>query len=179
MSTLLPGHTQNGIKAAKHGGDAAERLSAVGNDADGSYLAGNGGDDTLGGGRYNDILVGGEGNDQMFGGDGADTFRFYGQDAALDYHRSAGADMDFIRDLDFSEGDRLDFRDFSGADENGLIRSWDQLAMLVEAEGGWEASPVANNGNLSLFIDLGDGVSQTIVITGGWAAYETAVNGLD
>lgn len=144
------------------------------NNPNGSYLAGNGGDDTLRGTRYNDILVGGEGSDVMAGGAGADTFRFYGEAVSLDYLKAGGNDVDKIFDLTFSEGDKLDFTGFGEAAANGVIRSFADLANLV-AGSDWTASRQnVNNDNLVIKYDFGDGVSQSIVISNGWNAYIAA-----
>jgi Ca2+-binding RTX toxin-like protein len=153
-------------------GDAGGNDIKATNNAAGTYLAGNGGNDTLRGGKYNDILVGGEGNDSMFGGDGGDTFRFYGENAALDYLKSDGAETDRIFDLDFSEGDRIDLRDFAEAGVSGVIDSFDDLAALVNST-SWEACKGAGD-NLVISYDFGGGVSQTIIITNGWTAFDAA-----
>lgn len=152
-------------------------LRATNNSA-GSYLAGNGGDDTLRGGRHSDILVGGEGNDSMFGGDGADTFRFHGDAASLAYLKADGVETDRIFDLDFSEGDRLDIRDFSEAAANDVVNSYEDLVALVN-NSGWEAARAgANNDNLVLTYDFGGGVSQSIIVTNGWQAFLDAGGGM-
>jgi Ca2+-binding RTX toxin-like protein len=155
-------------------GNAGNNDIGATKDVDGSYLAGNGGNDTLRGGKYNDILVGGEGNDSMFGGDGADTFRFFGENTALSYLKADGVETDRIYDLDFSEGDRLDMRDFGEASANALVKSFADLVALVDGS-GWEASQQSpNNNNLVITYDFGGGVSQSIIISNGWQAFVDA-----
>lgn len=159
-------------KLAQHGGSNNDDLAAMTNN--GAYLAGNGGDDILRGWRGNDILVGGEGNDSMFGGGGADTFRFFGLEGALSYQKPDGVETDRIFDLNFGEGDRLDFQGFGEDGANAIVRSWEQLADLVDAS-GWEAArQSSNNNNLVLTYDFGNGIVQNIVISNGWAAYDGA-----
>ena len=164
-------------KAGVHGDGGNNDLRAVYNDKDGSYLAGNGGDDILRGGNYNDILLGGEGDDLMFGGKGADTFRFYGENGALSYQKPAGADVDKIFDLSFADGDRLDFQGFADSAANGVIKSFADLVALVN-NSGWTATEQAPgsaiNDNLVLHYDMGCGVSQTIIISNAWDAYLAA-----
>lgn len=147
------------------------------NNKEGTYLAGNGGDDILRGGRYSDTLIGGEGDDLMFGGAGADTFRFFGENGALSYQKPAGADVDKIFDLSFAEGDRLDFRDFAESAANAVVKSFADLVALVN-NSGWTATEQAPgnpiNDNLVLHYDLGGGASQTIIISNGWDAFVAA-----
>lgn len=165
-------------KAAVHGDGENNELRAVYNDKNGSYLAGNGGDDILRGGHYNDILVGGEGDDLMFGGRGADTFRFFGENGTLSYQKPAGNDVDRIFDLNFADGDRLDFQEFAKEGANAMIRSFDDLVALVNNGSGWTATEQTpgnpKNDNLVLHYDMGDGVSQTIIISNAWDAFHAA-----
>lgn len=84
------------------GGGGAEALIGGGG-AD--VLFARAGDDWLEGGAGNDRLTGGQGSDFLIGGAGADNFLFYGADLA------DGA-RDVILDLDFAEGDRLNFAHF-------------------------------------------------------------------
>lgn len=160
-------------KSAVYGGSGVDDIKAT-NNKEGTYLAGNGGDDILRGGKYNDILVGGEGNDVMFGGDGADTFRFYGDSTALSYMKPDGAETDKIFDLDFSEGDRLDFTGFSDSSANAVVKSFADLVALVNSSGWTAADQSPHNDNLVLTYDFGGGVSQTIIITNGWDAFVAA-----
>ncbi len=160
-------------KDAVYGDGGANDIKAT-NNKEGTYLAGNGGDDILRGGKYNDILVGGEGNDQMFGGDGADTFRFYGDSTALTYLKPDGAETDKIYDLDFSEGDRLDLTGFSEGAANAVVKSFADLVALVNNSGWTAVDQSPNNDNLVLSYDFGGGVSQTIIITNGWDAFAAA-----
>jgi Ca2+-binding RTX toxin-like protein len=181
-------------KAAVFGTSGNNDIRAT-NDVDGTYLAGNGGDDTLRGGRYNDVLVGGEGDDNMSGGSGADAFVFYGDNAALSYQRPGGvpfvdnqedetdapdyADVDRIFDLTFAEGDKIVIRDYSEASANAVLRSWEDIVDLVDAS-GWEASrQAAGNNNLVISYDFGDGISQSIVISNGWSNYVEASGSLE
>lgn len=83
----------------------ADRLSGSNRD---DILLGGAGNDTLSGGRGDDVLSGGAGNDALAGGAGADRFVF---DAA-DLH---GHQVDIVRDLNFAEGDRLEFSGFNAA----------------------------------------------------------------
>lgn len=75
--------------------------AGAGNDT----IWGRGGDDWIEGGAGNDLLIGGTGSDVLFGGEGSDQFRFDGKDL------EAGA-RDVIADLDFGEGDQIQFRRF-------------------------------------------------------------------
>lgn len=163
-------------KSAVHDGAGDGDIRAT-NNPEGTYLAGNAGDDVLRGGKYNDILVGGEGNDLMFGGAGADTFRFYGDSATSSAVKPAGADVDKIFDLSFAEGDRLDFTGFGEAAANAVIKSFADLVALVGSS-GWTATEQApnnpNNDNLVLSYDFGGGISQTIIISHGWDAFVAA-----
>lgn len=153
------------------------------NDPDGTMLRGGGGDDILRGGRFDDILVGGEGNDQMFGGDGADQFRFF-------LNEVSGTDTDYIRDLDFCEGDTLVFGNFAAgtfSDATGVdgytngtaatVSSFEGLKALVEGDGcgplGWTAAQRGTSDVLILSYTDGS-VTQEIQITGGWNAYLNA-----
>ena len=63
-----------------------------------SGLAGN---DTLSGGDGNDTLIGGAGRDSLTGGNGADLFVY------TDFTDSLVGGTDFIRDLNFTQGDKI------------------------------------------------------------------------
>ncbi len=65
------------------GTDGNDNLTTLGAMSNGSYLYGNGGDDTLIGSRGNDLLVGGSGNDTMLGGQGYDTYFIRPADADI------------------------------------------------------------------------------------------------
>jgi Ca2+-binding RTX toxin-like protein len=157
-------------KAGVFGTSGDDDIKAT-NDVDGSYLAGNGGDDILRGGRYNDVLVGGEGDDEMVGGGGADAFVFYGLQSNLGYLKPEADDVDRVRDLTFSQGDKMVISSYAEASANAVIRSWADIVDLVDGS-GWEASREGlGNNNLVISYDLGEGVSQTIVITNGWSQY--------
>ena len=84
------------------GGGGADAL--VGGDG-ADVLFARAGDDWLEGGAGNDRLTGGAGSDFLIGGAGADNFVFYGADFGDGAH-------DVILDLDFTEGDRLNFAHF-------------------------------------------------------------------
>lgn len=135
----------------------------------GSHLNGNQGNDILRGGRGDDIMTGGQGNDWMYGGDGGDTFRFFGTDTTSSGNLPTGVETDKIFDLDFSEGDALQFLAFSECEANTTVNSWEDLAQLVH-DTNWAATENAN-GTLTLSYDFGGGVVQNIVITGGAAHF--------
>lgn len=145
----------------------------------GSLIAGNGGDDVLRGGKSDDILVGGAGNDKLYGGSGADQFRFFG-------NRVEGAsDVDSIYDLSFAQGDTMVFGQYNGlfsTDAEGLngfasgnsaiISSFAGLAAAFEASGG----RITYSGNaavdlLVMNFDTGNGTTQSIRISNGYAAF--------
>ncbi len=71
----------------------------------GLVLTGTTGADTLIGGAGNDTIIGGAGWDVLSGGDGADLF----------VYRARSERLDHIRDMDVTEGDRLDISAVFGA----------------------------------------------------------------
>lgn len=85
-----------GSQGGAENGDAGNDFIAGGSGAD--VISGGAGDDILSGGAGADILTGGDGRDILSGGAGADTFQFKG---------NFGADT--ITDLNFAEGDKLNF----------------------------------------------------------------------
>lgn len=153
------------------------------NDVDGTILNGGAGNDALRGGRYDDILSGGSGNDSYYGGDGADQFRFFGNQI------DGAGDTDKVLDLDFSEGDSIVFGNYgaeSFADTDGAnayngggdvqISSWEGLVAAVQQLG--ERATVSQKGTtdvLILSIMVGEQI-QEIQITGGFAAFQNAMN---
>jgi hypothetical protein len=86
-----------------HGTSGADRLFGTHHD---DIMLGGAGNDILSGGRGDDVLVGGAGNDAMTGGAGADRFVFNAADLT-------GRETDIVRDLNFAEGDRLEFSGFT------------------------------------------------------------------
>lgn len=71
-------------------------------------MVGGAGNDTLVGNRGNDMLMGGTGDDVLHGGVGADTFYFSGLTLK-------GREIDQIRDLTFTDGDRMVFSGFDAS----------------------------------------------------------------
>ncbi len=164
------------------GGDAGNNdIQSSG--PNGTVLNGLAGDDILRGGRGDDILTGGSGNDQLWGGNGADQFRFFGNNI------EGSSDLDKIYDLDFSEGDTLVFGNYGAvhfADGDGInafnggaaaqISSWAGLVKMVEDSDLVSVSRKNQTDVLILTIDNGEGQTQTIHISGGWAAYSAAAS---
>lgn len=162
-------------------GNVDDDIRAVSTDRDGSILSGGDGNDILRGGKYDDVLIGGSGNDQMFGGAGADQFRFFGNDI------EGGSDTDFLRDLNFDEGDILVFGSYAAGTfgrEDGLIGhtggtaasiiSWEGVVNAVNGSDAVGASrQSAGNDNLILTVSV-NGSTQNLVITNGWSAYTAA-----
>jgi Ca2+-binding RTX toxin-like protein len=167
-------------KSVVRGNAASNNLRAVVNDTDGTYFVGNAGDDILRGGRYDDILFGGTGNDEMFGGLGADVFKFSNVFEA--------GDVDKIRDLNFADGDVIQFTAFASgtfADANGIdaradgtgayIQSTAGLVALVNASAsdGFYATQRGTSNTLVLHISNGS-IEQTIELTGQWLSFVQA-----
>ncbi|MDP3815961.1 VCBS domain-containing protein, partial [Pseudomonas sp.] len=71
-------------------------------------INGGAGNDKLDGGTGDDILIGGAGDDILFGGSGADSFVW----------QAGNTGNDVIKDLNFSEGDRIDLSDLLQGEEN-------------------------------------------------------------
>jgi Ca2+-binding RTX toxin-like protein len=148
------------------------------NDEDGTVFTSGFGNDTLRGGNYDDLFQGGAGNDEMFGGKGADQFSFFGGQAKAK-DALEGDDTDYIRDLNFGEGDFIllgGFGDgkftktgtvnaFDGGNDV-IIDSFQDLVDLAEA-GSITLSRVNGNNNLLVAITNDQGFTQTISITGG------------
>jgi hypothetical protein len=170
---LPPGHVSDGMKAGISGTNGNDDIAAVSNDADGTRLFGNQGNDVLRGGKYNDVLVGGQGDDEMAGGGGADIFAFYGLETLSSGARPTGNETDKIRDLNFAEGDMLAFASFAEASANAVIKSYDDLVDLVN-NSHWSASEKKGNGNLTITYDFGEGVVQNIVLTAAVGSEMTA-----
>ncbi|WP_150290558.1 calcium-binding protein [Sphingobium estronivorans] len=164
------------------GGDAGDNdIRASG--LNGTILNGQAGDDILRGGRGDDILTGGAGDDQLWGGAGADQFRFFGNNIG------GASDLDKIYDLNFSDGDTLVFGNYGNvhfADGDGInafnggaaaqISSWGGLVKMVDDSDLVSASRKGQTDVLILTIDNGEGQTQTIHISGGWAAYSAAAS---
>jgi Ca2+-binding RTX toxin-like protein len=161
------------------GGDGNDDLRAIYGDEDGTTFTSGAGNDILRGGNYDDIFQGGAGNDQMYGGLGADQFRFFGgQGKARDIVEADG-DTDFIRDLNFGQGDIILLGGFGdgkfaktdtvNAFDNGndvIIDSYQDLADLAAA-GSITLTRVVGNNNLLVSVTNSDGHTQVISITGG------------
>jgi Ca2+-binding RTX toxin-like protein len=145
----------------------------------GSILAGNGGADILRGGKSDDILVGGAGDDRLYGGAGADQFRFFGNQVG------GTTDTDAIYDLNFSQGDTLVFGEYNGlfstdapgldgfsSGNSAIISTFAGLAAAYEASGG--RITYSGNPNVDLLVlsfDTGNGTTQNIRISNGYAAF--------
>ncbi len=170
----------DGVKSTVGGGDGADDLRANYGDEDGTIFTSGFGDDTLRGGNFDDIFNGGAGNDQMFGGAGADQFRFNGGQAKARDMIEGGSDTDFIRDLNFGEGDSIVLGGFgAGKFEDDLangvnafdggndvqISSYEGLRSL--ADSGDIVVTALPNGNLLVSITNATGQVQNISITGG------------
>jgi Ca2+-binding RTX toxin-like protein len=84
------------------------------NDAQGSRLDGQGGNDTLWGGQGADTLIGGAGDDVLIGGLGADLFVF-----------GNGQGRDAVRDFSHAQGDHI-----------GLSTRGGFAALSIEISGG-------------------------------------------
>jgi Ca2+-binding RTX toxin-like protein len=175
----------DGVKSTISGSDLADDLRANYGDEDGSIFTSGFGNDTLRGGDYDDIFNGGAGNDAMFGGMGADQFRFNGGQAKARDVIEGDSDTDFIRDLNFAEGDSIvlngfgtgKFDDAAGVDafdsgNDARITSYEGIESLVEA--GDATVTLLDNGNLLVAISNGTAL-QVISITGGVAGYNAAL----
>ncbi|MCE7798512.1 hypothetical protein LWE61_18430 [Sphingobium sufflavum] len=164
-------------KAYASNGNAGGDVRAT-NDVDGTVLFGGGGADNLRGGRYDDILDGGAGDDKYFGGDGADQFRINGSTV------EGSSDIDYLYDLDFSEGDTLVLSNFGAGsfsdvvgnvnaingDGDAIISSWSGLAAIVSQLGSRATLTQKGNVDVALLtIEIG-GATETLYITGGASA---------
>jgi Ca2+-binding RTX toxin-like protein len=168
-------------KSSVSGTSGNDDISAT-NNFNGTLLSGGDGNDILRGGRNDDVLVGGAGDDQMFGGAGADQFRFFGTQIG------GTSDTDFIRDLNFGDGDTIvlgsfganTFSDTSGVNafSGGTSASISSYEGLVQAAAGSDSVTAfrqgAGNNNLVFQITDADGQIQNIVITGGYSQYLAA-----
>lgn len=163
----LIGGGGNDILLAGRSGDLMEGndgddklLGGAGNDA----LGGQSGNDILIGGAGNDVLIGGEGDDLLQGDNGADTFRFGGGTPST---LSVFGD-DTIVDLNFAEGDRIQFlKGAIGEDSAAItISSVAQLASFIaqgESQGLLLTSPASSDGN-SVSIAFGNTLSSITLI---------------
>ncbi len=166
-------------RTAIGGGNGDDDLRADYSNEEGSIFTSGFGNDTLRGGNFDDIFNGGAGNDQMFGGAGADQFRFNGGQAKERDRIEGGSDTDFIRDLNFGEGDTIVLGGFGAGKfeddlDNGVnafdsgndveISSFDGLRALADA--GDLTLTALDNGNLLVSVQNADGQFQNIVITG-------------
>jgi Ca2+-binding RTX toxin-like protein len=84
------------------GTDGADRMN--GTNRNDVMIAG-GGNDTISGGRGDDMIIGGGGNNVLVGGSGADTFVFSAETLSK-------LQSDRLMDLNFADGDKLEFNDF-------------------------------------------------------------------
>lgn len=181
----MPVATSDGTKTYVTNGGADGVIYAVSTDADGSNLAGLGGDDSLRGGKYNDILDGGAGNDAYYGGQGVDIFRVDisditdGQDTdtLLDLYLTDGSDGDILSLSGFAGGT---FQDIGGADANTAgttvrVGTWEALHDALTTASGItvSASQLGTTDNLYLTIEQG-GTIQNLVIKNGYAAFMAA-----
>lgn len=139
-----------------------------------TILNGNAGDDILRGGRNDDILIGGQGNDQLYGGGGADTFVFQGVFSPSSSARPTGEETDRLYDLNFNDGDKLQFRSFSSSEDNTVVHNFAELHTLVD-NSAWQAVGL-RNGNLELTYDYGNGIVQHIIISHAAEQYFAAVS---
>ena len=178
----------DGLKSNVRGTEGNDDIRAT-TDTDGSNLQSGFGDDILRGGRFDDWLTGGAGNDQLFGGDGADQFRFFGgssNDRTASREIEGSSDTDFIRDLDFVEGDSIVLNGFgvgkfveaAGANalDNGnsvIITSYAGLRAIDDASDAISITRLSN-GNLIVSIMDSEGAFQNISITGGVAGYDAS-----
>lgn len=150
----------------------------------GARVSGGAGNDTLRGGKGDDILIGGPGDDMLRGGGGADQFRFFGNAV------EGANDTDRLFDLNFGEGDQLVFGSYNGLfsqDDDGvngfangdsaIISSYEGLFNAVQNAGA-RASFVGDAASDLLFVtfDTGNGSSQTLRISNGFAAFLAAGN---
>lgn len=162
----LVGGAGNDILLAGRSGDLLEGntgedklLGGAGDDR----LSGQSGSDILTGGAGNDVLNGGEDDDFLQGDNGGDTFQFGG---GIQSTASAFGD-DTIADLNFAEGDRIQF--LKGAiDENSptiTLSSIDQLVSFIAAgtsQGLLVALPASPDGN-SVAIAFGQTQSSVTI----------------
>jgi VCBS repeat-containing protein len=181
-ASLVTGPVNGTLKAYIGGNNAANDLSAVSADQDGTNINAAGGNDTLRDGKFDDLLTGGAGDDVMSGGGGADQFRFFGTQI------EGASDLDRIFDLNFGQGDSLVFNNFGAntflkangvnAFNGGTSAILDSFGDIVAAAGASNLVTAKrasqSNDNLLLSISDADGQIQTISITGGWSQYVLA-----
>jgi Ca2+-binding RTX toxin-like protein len=144
------------------------------------FVTGDSGNDRLKGGQGDDWVIGGEGDDIYTGGKGADQFR-------VDARTTSEPDRDFIRDLNFGEGDLLVLSEFApgtfedepgndlvivGGGTGAIIDSLSDIVELVELSDAVVAKKGSGN-NLVLEIDTGSGL-QTVVLKGFYHDYVAA-----
>jgi len=105
--------------------------------AEGSYLDGGAGHDTLLGGRFNDTLIGGVGSDRMVGGDGND--HFIGMGSGVDTMiGGAGGDTFYLKDFYRNNQGYAVIEDFSRAQGDRISvqgQASDYLLRLVDTAG--------------------------------------------
>lgn len=173
----------DGAKSYATNGPAGGVITANYQDADGTILNGNTGNDSLKGGRYDDILNGGGGDDSYWGGAGADLFRFTA--TLID----GDSDYDRVNDVNFDEGDKLVFIDFAGqfagvegsagtnvynSDSSVQVSSWEGLANVVALGIGVTAS-AKGAGSDALILTLTYGAqTEVIEIKNGLIGYSAA-----
>jgi hypothetical protein len=152
---------------------------------------GTSGNDTLLGAASNDVLTGNEGNDRLDGKSGADSY-FGGTEADTFVFRGTEANgfTDFIRDLTFAEGDRIELLDFETGTFAGVsggnplqvlaggggvrIDSMQDLVELAHASDAVTVTRIGSTNRARLTIDEGDGDIHQIFLDNQWAEYVAA-----
>ncbi len=167
---LPSGSTDIGTIGMTEIAGTADNDTLAGKKADAS-LHGYNGDDILRGGSGNDLIVGGKGNDQMTGGAGADTFHFDRSDLVVGTKAT-----DKIYDLDFSQGDKLEFQGFTDAHSwsgtTVTAGSFTALHDLVSSSTGHlTATQKGTTDVLILTLRADDGSVNEIHISNAWQAY--------
>lgn len=136
-------------------------IGGSGNDKIGAQT----GDDFIFAGAGNDVVTGGVGNDIVTGDEGADVFQF-----------SAGeiGNNDVITDLNFAEGDKIDFfaGTFAGQGSNIQVSNINELVAVVTQFGS--ADVTNETVSDTLVLHFGAGQQLTLV---GLAAEWHAVTG--
>jgi len=141
----------------------------VGNSGN-NALSGLDGGDKLYGGGGDDVLFGGLGRDTLYGEAGADTFVI--EQASIDIELTTGViEIDFLEDLDFTSGDRVDL---SGIDAD-INTGGDQAFTFV-------ANFTGTAGEAMLFYVPGVGVAGTTTLRldvdgDGVADYQMSITG--
>lgn len=128
------------------------------------------GNDVVNGSEGHDVIIGGVGNDMLSGGAGADTFVFRASDIT-------GKESDRIFDLNFADGDAIEFAGFSsilgGADASVTIDSWAALAALAN-DSDVVVSRKGTTELLIVTVNEGPNQIQEIVISNAYTAYKDA-----